>query len=269
MDRNFIGMLMAAFSGLLILAFGLGQAGCPPKPTPEPEPGHPTPEEVVADLQSSADYVVTGIALVEQIITSYSVPQFFACVAADEGRARVLQFQAAAPDLVAFVEAGGGELAVAPYPVAFDRCSSMEGKPDPWPMVEVPAEWQTVIEWAVQLVTGMLVDLIKAKAPPPEAPGYHAFQVGLAILTASPGEFQHVWDFLTGAPTTEVPGFTLAWTPDDGDDGDDSTPTILLPDGTERRIAPIMASEPCAADSARTRAQCELEAAANGVDWTP
>lgn len=256
-------ILTAFFAGLFLAAIG-GSAGCPPKPTP----AEITPEQIVANMQAGADYTIAGIGLVEQVVTSYEAPQFFACVAADTGKAGLEQFKGAAPSIVPFVEAGGGTMHVDAYgPIMFDRCDGMEGKTDPWPMVNVPDSTRLLIEGGVQLAVGMLVDWIETQLPGPETGNaYYAARVGLSLLEQfGDGGFQFVFDGLCGAPSVTLPAYDLAWTPKDeaAPEGLAGAPTDLAPAGMPAKAL----IRDCPGD-ARAQAQCKLSRYQNAIELT-
>lgn len=251
MRFSFLTLLSLVCLGLLL--WGCPRPGAAPPPTDDDlaDVEEPSPQEVIEEMQLAAAYVAEGIDTVEAVITSFSVPQCLACIASEAGTGAVLQFQHNAPAIIeAINNAEAGEpviLEVAPEPVDITRCLDMEGKSEPWPLVDIDTTWRAVITWSVGLVTSGLVDLLEPRLPGPDAgDAYIASRFGLALLEqAGAGGVAFALDVITGQPTTEIPGFRMTWQPSSLD-----APPMSL-----------KSISGCQGDSQRAVSMCELEAA--------
>lgn len=252
--------ILTALALMALVVITTGFSGCETRPTPDPDPAiETTPEDIVEVIQDGTVLVSQGITTIEGVFTLLQIPDGIACRVADVGLGILDQLHGAAPSIVAFVDAKGGELVVQRVDIDSTRCEAYP-HPDWYPLVEIPAEWQTLIEAGVSYVLAELVDIITGAAPgPEEGDAYYAARVGLSMVRhAADGGVVMVLDWLTGSPTSTLAGYTLSW------DAIVEPAETLAGVPTIPEIAPIMATKSvpsCTQGSERDQAFCELQQA--------
>ncbi len=253
--------ILMALALVALVITTTGFSGCETRPTPDQTPSIGiTPEDIVEVIQDGAHLLAGGISAAEGVMTLVMVPDGIACRVADVGRGILKQVSDGAPSIVAFVEVEGGELIIPPQDIDSTRCEAYP-HPDWYPLVEIPDQWQTLIEAAVSYVLAELVDIISAAAPgPEEGDAYYAARVGLSMVRhAADGGVVMVLDWLTGAPLSTLPGYSLSW------DAIIGQPDTLAGAPTTPAVAPIMATKSvpsCSQGTERDQAFCDLQVAA-------
>jgi len=159
--RNYLNLTLAILM-IAITPTLMGIDSCNDEPADDDAPVTAEPADIGTLIKAGGAVAIGIIDVIEAAATLNEQPQFDPCMIADGSKAGIAIAESNVDAIVAEAADPDGKIHLMGGPVVFDRCMTMEGKPDPWP----PTKPNVQVEAAIKTFVPAGALLVKASIEP-------------------------------------------------------------------------------------------------------